>query len=77
MSEKIYFSEWTDTELKEKNKCFCACHTHPGMYPTTENDPCHMCHHVNLYGYFPGSTLNGWIEYWRSDTAGIQVGTRK
>lgn len=67
---KIFFSEWTEEELKEKDVCYCDCHQHPGTYPTNENNPCHVCHHVNEYGYLPYKQ-GGWVEYWRSDRAGI------
>lgn len=72
MREKIYFSEWTEKELLSKARCRCDCHTYPGVYPTSEDRPCHVCGHVNTWGYFPDSNQNrGWVEYWRSDKAGI------
>lgn len=66
---KIFFCEWTEWELKDKELCFCPCHTEPGIYPTTEKDPCHHCQHVNEFGYMPWSIRDGWVEYWRSDKA--------
>lgn len=69
MKDKIFFSEWTDEELLDKERCFCECHNYPGVYPTNENNACHYCHHVNEQGYLPWSVKNGWVEYWRSDKA--------
>lgn len=60
-------SEWTEEELKGKVRCFCPCHTHPGVYPTSAHDPCSLCQHANELGYFPGFATQGWVEYWRLD----------
>lgn len=67
MNKKIFFCEWTEFELLDKNYCFCDCHTHPGTYLTDENNPCYVCGHANECGYFPRFVNNGWVEYWRSD----------
>lgn len=67
MTEKIYFGEWAEEELLKQKRCFCECHTYPGVYPTAESQPCHVCLHVNEHGYFPGFSSMGWVEYWRSD----------
>lgn len=61
----VYVSEWADWELEGMERCFCDCHTHPGTYPTTRERPCGVCGHVNLYGYFPGTSREGWVEYWQ------------
>lgn len=68
--ERIFFSEWTDLELKNLSHCSCACHSEPGVYATNEQNPCSVCGHINEYGYFPGALTEGWVEYWRSDKAG-------
>lgn len=64
---KIFFSEWTDSELKTRPFCHCDCHQYPGVYATPESDPCHVCGHVHAWGYFPSYRHQGWVEYWRSD----------
>jgi hypothetical protein len=60
----FYVSEWSPEELEQMERCFCACHAHPGTYPTTEHRGCSVCGHKNQYGYFPGSVREGWVEYW-------------
>lgn len=59
------FSEWTPEELATKERCFCPCHSSPGVYPTTEQRPCSLCQHVNKFGYMPGGIRDGWVQYWR------------
>ena len=68
---KIFFSEWTESELCGQPRCHCDCHAHPGTYPTSEEKPCSVCGHVHIQGYFPGYAADGWVEYWRSDKAGL------
>lgn len=58
-------SEWTEQELAQQERCFCDCHTYPGVYPTTEQRPCSLCEHVNAFGYMPGISREGWVKYWR------------
>lgn len=67
MQKRIFFSEWTEYELLNRKRCFCDCHTHPGTCQTDEQNPCHVCGHIHVWGYFPHFTANGWVEYWRSD----------
>jgi hypothetical protein len=73
LNPKIIFSEWTEKELLHRKTCYCDCHSHPGTYPTDEEHPCHVCGHVNMWGYFPYPQNTGWVEYWRSDKVGEYV----
>lgn len=61
------FAYWTDPELAHQPRCRCACHTYPGVYPTTPERPCSVCGHVNEEGYFPGTEREGWVKFWRAE----------
>lgn len=37
-------------------RCFCPCHTEPGVYPP----PCHVCGHDTREGRLVGTIRDGW-----------------
>lgn len=42
--------------------CHCACHTRPGVYPTSAARPCPYCRHVDVAGSWVGTLAHGgWV----------------
>jgi hypothetical protein len=50
-------------------RCFCPCHTHPGVYPP----PCHVCGHDTREGRMIGTIRDGWEPHRPLSSSGLPL----